>query len=252
MADLEPQTEFDTPPPDSVPEVPAAPPVATQEDIAALRGELKTQLEGLDDLKGDAAMVRKLREVFGGKPAGPANPRDEFVRKEIQRLVPELDDLDKIKQVLPQIIMAMEATVEERVAERTEQARDHLRTLMPDLGLDPKDEDAAAYLEQTLVTELQRNKELLALWTRGNVKASVNKALDKVQSKLFAPIRARAKRGAVTNSQEGPKAAPRGGAAPAASPKPAASKEIDVTTREGARANHDAAFEYLQDLLGKE
>ena len=249
MADevVDPNTEFA--------EDPAAPkdtPAAvTKADLDAVRSELTTKLEGIDDLRGDTEVVRKLREVFGGKPSAAANPRDEFVRKEIQRLVPELDDLDAIKKVLPQIIMAMEATVEERVAERTEQAREHLLTLMPDLGLDPKDADAAAYLEQTLVTEIQRNKELLAMWTRGNVKGVVNKAMEKVQSKLFAPIRARAKRGAVTASQDMPKATPRGGAAPAAVVK-TPPKEIDVTTREGARANHDAAFEYLQDLLSKE
>ena len=239
----------------------AVPDSASKAELEELRQSIGTELAGLKGLKDNAEIVDKLRNVFAGKEGSePTNPRDVFIRKEIQRLMPELKELaevGKLKNILPVLLQTLEAAVEERVGEKTESAQTYMRGRMGELGLDPKDADAAGYLEETLVREIRTNPELVGLWSRGNVKAAVDKAFDKVQAKLFAPIRARAKRGAVDTIIEGVKATPTSGgrtaAAAAVSGKSAGAKvDLTDTTREGVRKIHDGAFDYLNELLGEE
>lgn len=231
----------------------AATDVVSKAELEELKQSIGTELAGLKGLKDNADIVAKLKDVFAGKSGSePANPRDAFIRKEIQRLMPELQELaevGKLKTILPVLLQTLEAAVEERVGEKTETAQTYMKGRMGELGLDPKDADAAGYLEETLVREIRTNPELVGLWSRGNVKAAVDKAFDKVQAKLFAPIRARAKRGAVDTIIDGVKATPVSGGRPA--PGKSASAKVDLTdiSREGVRKIHDGAFDYLNELL---
>lgn len=222
----------------------AEPPVATKKEVDDLKADLGEKLKELDALKGQAAIIDKLQELFAGKTE---DPKDAFVKKEIRRLVPELDDLDKIKQVLPMILGALNIDAEERVAEKTESAQEHMKTLMADVGLDPDDEKAVGYLEEALTREIKSDPELLKLWSRGNVKGAVNKAFSEVSTKLFAPVRLRTKRGAVTTITESPKASPKGGApSSGAGSKP--KLDFKDTSRDNVKKIHEAAFERLQEL----
>ena len=265
MAIETPTQEFDTetkPPQDettvSVPDTTSSPPTGVSPaEFKELREEVSSQLAELQGLKTDAALVRKLRDVLGGPEGerrGPENERDKYVRKEILRLLPELEDYERIKQLFPVALQTMEAIVEERNTERASVAQEHMRTLMGDLGLDPKDDDTVSYLEETLTKEIGKNPELLKRWTRGDVKGAVNKAFEKVQSKLFAPVRAKVKKGAVTPILETPRATPRGGAIP--SPANAVENKPKVNladaSRDGVHKVHDGAWDYLQELLNRE
>lgn len=254
---LDPNVEFEETPtePEVVtPEVPAAPPAATKDDVAALKAELDAKVRELDGLKSRAAIVDKLQEAFGGKVANE-DPRDKYVRQELQRILgPEFEDLKDVRQIktlLPAILETLQLATEERIAEKASTAQDVMRDQMKSIGLDPKDDEAVAYMEEALTREIKANQELLALWARGNVKSAVTKAFSKVQSKLIAPARIAAKRSAVNTITESPKAAPRGGAP---SPGPSAKPAVDVTdtSRDGIRKIHDAAFERLQELLDRE
>ncbi len=244
---LDPNTEFaDVPDPVEVPEVKEAPVVAgaSVAEVAELRSQLANSLRQIESLKSDTAVVGKLKELFTGTPE---DPKDAFVKKEIQRLVPGLDDIEKIKQVLPFILNALNLDADEKIAERAETALDVVKDLMADVGLDSKDGDAVGYMEEALAREIKNNPELLKSWNRGNVKNAVTKAFEKVSSKLLAPGRLKAKRSAVSTITESPKASARGG--PAA-PAPGATTKLDFkdTSRDNVKKIHEAAFERLQEL----
>jgi len=224
------------------PVVKPAPAGATKEDLAAVDEKIK----GLEGLRNDAEIIRKLKEVFGGEAV---NEKDAMLRKEIKRLVPELDDLDKIKALMPMIVDTLEGSAEERLQVRTNDAQEIMRSLMPEIGLDPKDSEASGYLEEVLAREIRTNSELMKLWARGNVKLAVNKAFEKIQTKLVAPIRAKANKAAVRTITESPKAAPKGG--PEAGKSKEAKVDVTDTSRAGVQKVHDAAWERLQELLNE-
>jgi hypothetical protein len=225
---------------------PAAPPSATAAEVEALRGELKAKLGELEASKGDRAVIQKLRDVFA--PGSSDDPRDTWAKGEIRRLVPELDDLGRIKEVLPAILEALGAGAEERLQEKAGTAVDHMRGLMKDAGLDPADDEAVSYMEEVLTRVIKADPALSAAWARGSIKAVVGKAWDKAQSKIIAPIRNKAKAGAVRTITESPKAIPRGQAPSSA---PAGSRNVDTgdTSRAGIQKIHDAAFDRLQELM---
>jgi hypothetical protein len=250
---LDPQAEFDAPETPVAPEpavapapTPAPAPAVSPADIAALRGELNSKLKEIDELKSDAAVVRKLRDVFAPESGG--DPKDEWAKREIKRLVPELDDIDKIKSVLPLVMEALGASAEEKLQEKAGTAVEHMKGMMKDAGLDPADEDSVSYMEEVLTRVIKGDPALQALWARGNIKAVVSKAWDKAQSKIIAPIRTKAKQSAVRTITESPRATPRGNAP---SPAPAGTRTVDTrdTTRAGVSKVHDAAFDRLQELL---
>jgi len=228
-----------------VPEVKDVPKgvVVSQEDYDAMKA-LSKEVEGL---KSKGAIMDKLAEVFKGGPS--EDPKDAFVRRELQRLVPELGDIAKIKEVLPMIVEALGASAEERVETRSFDAIGIMQGLMSKAGLDAKDVDACGYVEEALTREIRSNKDLTALWARGQVKDAVNKAFDKVQSKLFAPIRANTKRSAVQMQTESPKAGPAsGGVSGAAKDSGATKLDLTDTSREGTKKIHEAAYERLLEL----
>jgi len=250
---LDPVAEYDAPEiPDVTtpePKTPAGPPPVTQAQLEGLRGELATKMAEIEGLKSETEVMRRLRDVFTGKPE---NPNDAFVKSEIRRLVPELDDIDKIKQLLPVVMETLGNSYEEKVQEKAGSAVEFMRGLMKDAGLDDKDNDTVGYMEEVLTRVIKSDQELSKLWARGNVKAAVSKAFDKAQSKLIAPIRAKAKKSAVSTITESPRALPRGQA-----PSPASqgnSRKVDTsdTSREGIKKIHDAAFDHLQELLERE
>ena len=221
-------------------------------EVAELRSQLSGAVKELKDLQGSAALVEKLRTVFSDGGA-PANPRDEYVRKEILRLMPELSEISQLKQLLPAVLTAMDATVEERISEKAEEARTHVKGLMKDGGFDAADEEAAGYIEEAVTRAIKADKDLLAAWTRGNTRLAVSKAFEKVSAKLFAPGRVKAKQGAVTTILSGPKATPKGAAVGGGTtPEKPAKLDLTDTSREGTRKVHDAAFDYLQELINKE
>ena len=219
-----------------------APAGATKEELA----EVTEKLKGLEGLRNDAEIIRKLKEVFGGEPV---SEKDAMLRKEIKRLVPELDDLDKIKALMPMIVDTLEGSAEERLQTRTNDAQEHMKSLMPEIGLDPKDSEAVGYLEEVLAREIRTNSELMKAWARGNIKLAVNKAFEKIQTKLVAPIRAKANKAAVRTITESPKATPKGG------PEAGKSKEVKLdkgdTSRAGTQKIHDAAWDRLQELMSE-
>lgn len=251
---LDPNAEFA---PASEPEVipaptpapaPAPAPTVSKAEFDEVRGQLQDALSTVEGLKGKTAIVDKLAEVFGGEK--PQDPKDAFIRKEILRLAPEIGDVSKLKEVLPQIIEVLGAVGEERIAEKAVSAIDHMRGMMEGVGLDSKDDEAVGYMEEVLTREIKANPELLQLWQRGQIKTAVSKAFDKVQGKLFAPVRARTKRSAVMAINELPKASPRGQA-----PTPAsAQRKVDTSdvSREGIKKIHDAAYDRLQELMDRE
>lgn len=248
---LDPNAEFtETPPEPKVETTPAPAPAPTvsKAEFDEVRGQLTEALSTVEGLKGKTAIMDRLAEAFSGEK--PADPRDAFVQKEIRRLVPELDDIGRIKEVLPQILEALGAVGEERVAERAVSAIDTMKGLMDGVGLDAKDDETVGYMEEVLTREIKANPALLVLWRRGDTKTAVSKAFDKVQGKLFAPVRNRVKRGAVNTINELPKASPRGNA-----PTPAVgSRKVDTsdTSREGIKKVHDAAFDRLQELMDRD
>jgi len=244
-ADAAPAAGVDTPDPEKA-------------QLASTIQTLTSKLQSLEQTSSaDKATLGKLRQVFNPNEAA-LSPRDKFIRDEIQRLVPELNqygnNLGAIGQLLPEILEVMQATVEERNTERATTAQEYMRGQMADLGLDPKDEEAAGVLEETLVAIIKRDQKLLQAWAAGRMKTAVNGAMEKVQAKMFAPVRAKAKRGAVNTIMDGPKASPRGGAAPGpGTPAHQASKvDLNDLSRAGDNKVHDAAFDYLQDLMSKD
>ena len=239
---VDPETEFEG---TDEPVVQAAKPDPDREALKGEVADLRKQMEGLAGLRNDAALIHKLKEVFGGDAT---DPRDALLRKEIKRLVPELDDVDKVKELLPQIVDVLAASADERLQERTVSAQEIMKGMMGEIGLDPKDKDASAYLEEVLSHEIRVNPELMRAWARGNVKFAVQKAFDKVQTKLVAPIRAKAKVSAVRTISEAPKAAPRGGA-PTSSSKEGGKLDYKDTSRANVQKIHDAAWDHLQALM---
>ena len=226
-----------------------APAGATKAEV----DELREQLKGMAGLRNDAEIIRKLKEVFGGDAA---DPKDVMLRKEIRRLVPEIDDIDKVKQLLPYVVESLEGGAEERLQGRITEAQSVMQKLMPDIGLDPKDNDPTGYFEEVLAHEIRKNPDLMRLWTRGNVRVAVEKAFEKVSTKLVAPIRAKSKQGAVRTITESPKAVPKGGPPSAGTAKPAAGKAATYDPKDTSRANvqkvHDAAWDRLQALMNEE
>ena len=213
--------------------------------VEELRGQNTRLQEDLEGLKSRTAIINKLQEALGVKTE---DPKDAYIRKEIKRLVPELNDVEQIKAILPEILVTLQAAAEEGTVVKASTAQDHMRELMGAAGLDPKDEDAVGYLEEALTKEIKKDRALLALWARGNVKSAVQRAFSKVESKLLAPVRGKAKRDAVRTITESPRAVPRGGApSPASAAKP--KMDFGDTSRDGVKKVHDAAFERLQELL---
>ena len=95
---LDPNLEFaDAPDPKDdlvvTPVVKDAPIAATAAEVAELRQELAKSLKQVEALSSETAVVGKLKELFTGTPE---DPKDAFVKKEIQRLVPDLSDIAKI------------------------------------------------------------------------------------------------------------------------------------------------------------
>ena len=213
------------------------------EEMAALKRDYAERVKELEGLKSKSAVLDKLAEVFAGKSE---DPKDAFVRKELQRLVPELSDIAKIKEVLPMIVEALGAQAEEKVEGRAGDAVEIMQGLMTKAGLDAKDKDACGYVEEALTREIRGNKDLTALWASGRTKDAVNKAFEKVSSKLFAPIRANTKRAAVSMQTESPKAGPIAGTSVGGTEKPKV--DLKDTSREGTKKIHDAAYERLMEL----
>ena len=242
FSDIEPKETEEV----AVPEVKVAPEAAsaTAAEVAELKSQLGASLKQIAALTSKTAVVDRLQELFTGTPE---DPKDAFVKKEIRRLVPDLDDVAKIKEVLPYILQALNLDAEEKVAERTETALDLTKDLMKDAGLDPKDADAVGYMEEALAREIKSNPELLKTWNRGNVKSAVERAFEKVSTKLLAPGRLKLKRSAVNTINESPKSSPRGG--PASAPAGNKTKlDFKDTSRDNVRKIHEAAFERLQEL----
>ena|SRR3990167_2736972 len=241
---LDPKTEFDEEPDEVVVKDPPVVAGASVEEVAKLRADFAESLKTIETLRSDTAVVGKLKELFTGTPE---DPKDAFVKKEIQRLVPGLDDIAKIKEVLPYILNALNLDAEEKVAERAETALDVVKDLMIEVGLDAKDADLVGDMEELLARRIKNDPELLKQWNRGNVKNAVTKAFEKASTKLFAPTRLKAKRSAVSTITESPKSSPKGG--PAA-PAPGDNKKLDFkdTSRDNVKKIHEAAFERLQEL----
>lgn len=215
-------------------------------DITSLKGENARLASELEGLKSRTAIINKLQEAFGVKNE---DPKDVLVRKEIKRLVPEIDDLSRIKELLPEILVTLQAAAEEGTAVKAATAQDFMRELMDSIGLDSKDDEAVSDLEEVLTKEIKRDKALLALWARGNVKSAVQRAFEKAEKKLFAPVRAHTKRSAVKTSTDAPRTIRRDVGAP--TPPAAKKQSLDFTdtSRDGVKKVHDAAFERLQELL---
>ena len=226
--------------------------IAREGELAGLKAKVAeqgTKLTEFESIRNDAKIIQQLKELFAGGKGD--DPKDALVRKEIRRLVPELDDIDKLKELLPGIVETLHLTAEERVEEKAQTATEVMKGLMGDLGLDSKDAEAVGYLEEALAREIKSNKEALGLWARGNVKSAVNKAFEKVQAKLFAPVRARAKVGAVRTITESPRATPRGGAPTAGSTAGKPKLDFKDSSRASIGKIHDAAFDRLQELVNE-
>lgn len=207
---------------------------------------LKAMAKEVEGLKSKSAILDKLSEVLGG--GSKEDPKDAFVRRELKRLVPELEDISRIKEVLPMIVEALGASAEERVESRATDAVGYMKGLMTKAGLDGSDADACGYLEEALTREIRTNKDLSGLWAKGQVKDAVNKAFDKVSSKIFAPIRANTKRSAVQMQTESPKAGPASSGGTGAVKEGAPKIDFKDTSREGTKKIHDAAYARLMEL----
>jgi hypothetical protein len=245
---LDPATEFEEVPEPVVVPAPAQPAADHAAEIAELKSQLGASIGQIQSLTAKTAVVDQLKELFTGKTA---DPKDEFVRKEIHRLLPGFDqqsaDVGKIKEVLPYILQALKVDADEKVAERAETALDVVVDLAAEYGLDSKDEKVVGYLEEAIAREIKGDPTLLKAWNRGNVKNAVTKAFETVSTKLLAPGRLRSKRSAVSTITESPKSSPRGG--PAASPSGGTGKlDFKDTSRDNVNKIHDAAFARLQEL----
>lgn len=217
--------------------------------VSGLETTLTTKLQELDELRGKTQILDKLKEVLGAKPV---DAKDQYITDEIRRrLGGDLDDVAKIKAILPYILEAVGAVTEDKMSERVETARELLTSAMSKEGLDVDDEETVGAMEEATVSIIRRDPKLQELWNKGNVKKAVSEAYDRIQAKFYAPVRTRAKRSAVNTILDTPKPSPRGGAP---SPAPAGKGgNVDVrdTTRAGIGKVHDAAFERLQELMGE-
>lgn len=219
-----------------------------EKTVGELKGTVGKQLEELTHLRSKTAIIDKLQEVLGGRPV---NKEEEFVTNEIRRrLGGDLDDVQKIKAILPAVVEMLSALQEEKLTEKVDQAQDALGKEMEKAGLDPEDSEVFAYMEDAIAGVIKRDPDLQKLWSTGKTKQAVNKAFDKFNAKTFAPLRARSKRSAVDTILSAPKATPRGSA-----PAAPSSRETVVDTRDTSRAGvkkvHDAAFDRLQELVDK-
>src|SRR5574341_352496 len=245
--ELDPKAEFaDAPDPEESVEVKEVPEVVqvSADEVKELKSQLAASMQQIERLTSETAVVGKLKELFTGRPE---DPKDAFVKSEIRRLVPDLDDVAKIKEVLPYILNALQVDADEKIAERAETALDVVKDLLEDAGYDPKDEELVGDMEEVLARRIKNDPDLLKQWNRGNVKNAVTKAFEKASSKLLAPSRLKAKRSAVNTITESPKPSPKGG--PAA-PAPGGKAKLDFkdTSRDNVKKIHDAAFERLQEL----
>lgn len=208
---------------------------------------LVTEMGGL---KEKAAILDKLQDVLGAKPT---NPQEEYVTNEIRRrLGGDLEDLAKIKAILPQLLEMVGSVAEDKHQERVTNAQDALSSEMKKIGLDPDDKETFQALEESITSVIRGDEKLLAEWNKGQHKATVAKAFDRLQTKLYAPLRSKMKRAAVTTLIDSPRSTPRGGA-PGSSPTGKESGEVDTrdTSRTGINKVHDAAFERFEELLNK-
>lgn len=223
--------------------------LALERKVSHLEGSVAEKLKEIDGLRSKTAILDKLQEALGTKPV---DEKDEFITKEIRRrLGGDLDDIAKIKEVLPVLLQVAQAQIDERTAEKVGAGQETLKTEMKKLDLDTDDEDAVAYMEEAVTAEIRRNPDLMKLWGEGKSKQAVVKAFDKVQTKLFAPMRNKLKRSAVNTILNAPKATPKGGAP---SPAPAGGGKVDTsdTSRSGISKVHDAAWDKMQELLDRE
>ena len=222
-------------------------PGVSKAEYAELQKVVADQAEELKGLRSTQDVLGRIKEIFTGAGSRNEDPRDAFVRKELLRVMPELQHLPDIAKIIPGIVDALGATAEEKVYERATQAQDMVRDFMKKDGLNASDAETFNMMEEALTTTIKNDKDLLGMWTRGNIKGAVTKAYEKVSSKILAPVRASTKRSAVQTISDNPKAAPRGGApTPASGGKP----KIDFgdTSSAGKKAIHDAAFERLMEL----
>lgn len=219
--------------------------------VSGLETTLADKLKALDDLSSKTAVLDKLKEVLGAKPV---DAKDEFITNEIRRrLGGDLDDLAKIKRILPVILEMVGTTVEDKMSERVESAQDTLSSEMDKLGLDSDDKETFSAMEEAVTSVIRSDTKLSEMWNRGQTKKAVSQAFDRLQTKLYAPVRTKLKRSAVNSLLDGPKPSPKGGAPSS----PAGGKEkgtVDVrdTSRAGIAKTHDAAFDRLQELLENE
>jgi len=216
---------------------------STKAEVADLKEKYAESLKAIDGLKGTTATLGKIKEIFTGKSE---DPREEYIKQEIRRRVPELNDVAQIKQLLPQLFAALNQEAQERRTERAESATEIVTELMKDANLDTDDQETIDDVEVMVAERIKKDDELVQAWRRGNVRSAVTKAFGKIQAKLLAPGRVGAKRGAVRSVLDSPKASPRGGAASSA---PAAHKlDLKDTSRGNVSKIHDAAFERMQEL----
>lgn len=220
-----------------------------EKSVNELKGTVGKQLEELTHLRSKTAILDKLQEVLGGKPV---NKEEEFVTQEIRRrLGGDLDDVAKIKAVLPAVVEMLTAMQQEKLTEKVDDAKGVLGKEMEKVGLDTEDEEVFAYMEDAIAGVIKRDPELQKLWSQGQTKKAVSKAFDKFNAKTFAPLRARSKRGAVDTILNAPKATPRG-SAPAPASRERGTVDTRDTSRDGIKKVHDAAFDRLQEMLDKE
>jgi hypothetical protein len=254
LQDLNPLAEFADPDPAATAAADKAKADAEAEkaELAATvkaQGESVTTLtKELGGLRDKAAVLDKLQEVLGAKPA---NPEEEFVTKEIRRrLGGDLEDLAKIKALLPQLLEIVGSVAEDKQSERVSAAQASLSAEMTKIGLDPEDEDTFKAMEDSVTSMIQRDEKLLAEWNKGQYKQAVSKAFDRLQAKLYAPLRSKMKSAAVRTLNDTPRSVPRGG--PAASPGGKGS-DVDTrdTSRDGIKKVHDAAYDRFTELLEK-
>lgn len=229
-------------------EAEAAKALELEKKVGALETTVSDKLKEIEGLRSKTAILDKLQEVLGAKPV---NKEEEFVTQEIRRrLGGDLDDIAKIKAVLPAVVEMLSAMQEEKLAEKVTDAQGVLGKEMEKAGLDPDDDEVFAYMEDAISGVIKRDPELHKLWAAGKTKQAVSKAFDKFNSKTFAPLRAKAKRGAVDTILSAPKATPRG-SAPAPSGQGGRTVDTRDTSREGVGKVHDAAFDRLQELMDK-
>ena len=215
-------------------------------DVADLKAKYAAALADIAGLKSSQQILGQIRELFTGKPT---DPKEAFLQSEIRKRVPELNDIAQIKELLPAILGALKVEADERLEEKVENATEILKGLVGDLGLDGDDAETVGYIEEAVSREIRGNEELLKAWKRGNVRGAVNKAFEKIQAKLFAPVRTKAKRAAAMTIIESPKAStPRGGGPGPRSGETTRKLDLRDTSREGVKKIHDAAFERLQEL----